>query len=81
VPTIREGKRIIIAAHGNSLRALVKYLDKISDAEIVGLNIPTGMPLVYELNDKLEPIKSYYLGDPEAVKKAMESVKNQGKAK
>jgi 2,3-bisphosphoglycerate-dependent phosphoglycerate mutase len=81
VPTIREGKKIIIAAHGNSLRALVKYLDKISDEEIVGLNIPTGMPLVYELNEQLEPIKSYYLGDPEAVKKAMEAVKNQGKVK
>jgi 2,3-bisphosphoglycerate-dependent phosphoglycerate mutase len=81
VPTIRDGKKIIIAAHGNSLRALVKYLDKISDSEIVGLNIPTGMPLVYELNEKLEPVKSYYLGDPEAVEKAMQAVKNQGKAK
>jgi 2,3-bisphosphoglycerate-dependent phosphoglycerate mutase len=81
VPTIREGQKIIIAAHGNSLCALVKYLDKISDEEIVGLNIPTGMPLVYELTEKLEPIKSYYLGNPEAVKKAMEAVKNQGKAR
>jgi len=81
VPKIQDGKKVIIAAHGNSLRALVKYLDKISDNEIVGLNIPTGMPLVYELNEKLEPLKSYYLGDPEAVKKAMEAVKNQGKVK
>ena len=81
VPQIKEGKRVIIAAHGNSLRALVKYLDNVPDEEIVGLNIPTGMPLVYELDDDLKPIKSYYLGDPEAVKKAMEAVANQGKAK
>ena len=81
VPKIQDGKKVIIAAHGNSLRALVKYLDKISDDEIVGLNIPTGMPLVYELNEKLQPIKNYYLGDAEAVKKAMEAVKNQGKVK
>jgi 2,3-bisphosphoglycerate-dependent phosphoglycerate mutase len=80
-PQIKAGKKIIIAAHGNSLRALVKYLDNISDNEIVSLNIPTAMPLVYELDDNLKPIKSYYLGDPEAVKKAMESVANQGKAK
>ncbi len=80
-PTIKSGKRVIIAAHGNSLRALVKYLDNISDEEIVKLNIPTGMPLVYELDEELKPVKHYYLGDPEAVKKAMESVANQGKAK
>ena len=71
----------IIAAHGNSLRALVMYLDNISEGEIVNLNIPTGMPLVYELDDDLKPLKHYYLGDPEEIKKAMESVANQGKAK
>ena len=81
VPTLEDGKRILIAAHGNSLRALVKYLDKISDDEIVGLNIPTGVPLVYELDDDLKPIRHYYLGDPDAVKKAMQAVANQGKAK
>jgi 2,3-bisphosphoglycerate-dependent phosphoglycerate mutase len=80
-PEIKSGKRLLIAAHGNSLRALVKYLDNISDSQIVGLNIPTGMPLVYELSDDLKPLKSYYLGDPEAVKKAMEAVAKQGKAK
>ena len=80
-PVVRSGKRVIIAAHGNSLRALVKYLDNVSDQDIVGLNIPTGLPLVYELDDNLKPIKHYYLGDPEEVKKAMEAVANQGKAK
>jgi 2,3-bisphosphoglycerate-dependent phosphoglycerate mutase len=80
-PTIKSGKNVIIAAHGNSLRALVKYLDDMSEEEILKLNIPTGMPLVYELDEDLKPIKHYYLGDPEAVKKAMESVANQGKAK
>ena len=80
-PAVKSGKRVIIAAHGNSLRALVKYLDNVSDQDIVGLNIPTGLPLVYELTDDLKPIKSYYLGDPEEVKKAMEAVANQGKAK
>jgi 2,3-bisphosphoglycerate-dependent phosphoglycerate mutase len=80
-PTVRSGQKVIIAAHGNSLRALVKYLDNISDEEIVGLNIPTGMPLVYELDADLKPLKSYYLGDPEKVKAAMESVANQGKVK
>jgi len=80
-PTIKSGKRVIIAAHGNSLRSLVKYLDNISDEDIVGLNIPTGMPLVYELDDDLKPIKNYYLGDPDDVAKAMASVANQGKAK
>lgn len=80
-PAVKSGKRVIIAAHGNSLRALVKYLDNVSDKDIVGLNIPTGLPLVYELEDNLKPIRSYYLGDPEEVKKAMEAVANQGKAK
>jgi 2,3-bisphosphoglycerate-dependent phosphoglycerate mutase len=80
-PKIKSGKRVLITAHGNSLRALVKYLDNISDDDIVALNIPTGMPLVYELDENLKPIKSYYLGDPEEVKKAMEAVANQGKAK
>ena len=76
-PAIRRGERVIIAAHGNSLRALVKYLDRISDDEIVGLNIPTGIPLVYELEDDLTPIRSRYLGDPEAAKKAAAAVANQ----
>ena len=80
-PTIKTGKKVIIVAHGNSLRALVKYLDNIGDKEILALNIPTGMPLVYELDSNLKPIKHYYLGDEEAVKKAMEAVANQGKAK
>lgn len=80
-PVVKSGERVIIAAHGNSLRALVKYLDNIPDKDIVNLNIPTGLPLVYELQDNLKVIKSYYLGDPEEVKKAMEAVKNQGKAK
>jgi 2,3-bisphosphoglycerate-dependent phosphoglycerate mutase len=80
-PSVKSGKRVVIVAHGNSLRALVKYLDKISDEKIVNLNIPTGIPLVYELNDNLKPIKSYYLGDPEAVKKATQAVANQGKSK
>ena len=78
-PTIKAGKRVLISAHGNSLRALVMYLDNISEADIVGLNIPTGMPLVYELDEDLKPIKSYYLGDPEKVKAAMEAVAAQGK--
>ncbi len=80
-PSIKEGKSVIIVAHGNSLRSLVKYLDKLSEEEIIKLNIPTGMPLVYELDENLEPIKHYYLGDEEAVKKAMDAVANQGKAK
>jgi 2,3-bisphosphoglycerate-dependent phosphoglycerate mutase len=79
-PTIRSGKRVIIAAHGNSLRALVKYLDKIPDEVIPGLNIPTGVPLVYELDQELAPIRNYYLGDPEKVKQAMETVAKQGTA-
>jgi len=80
-PTVKLGKRVLIAAHGNSLRALVKYLDNISDENIVELNIPTGMPLVYELDKDLKRIKSYYLGDPEKVKAAMAAVAAQGKAK
>ena len=79
-PALKSGKKIIIAAHGNSLRALVKYLDNIPDAEIVGLNIPTGIPLVYELDDNLKPLKHYYLGNPEEVQKAMDAVAKQGKA-
>jgi 2,3-bisphosphoglycerate-dependent phosphoglycerate mutase len=80
-PAIRSGKRVIIAAHGNSLRALVKYLDGVSEADIVELNIPTGMPLVYELDDDLRPLNRYYLGDPEKVKAAMDAVAAQGKKK
>ncbi len=79
-PVLKEGKRVIISAHGNSLRALVKYLDNISDEAIVKLNIPTGIPLVYELDKNLKPLKKYYLGDPEEVRKATNSVANQGKA-
>jgi len=78
-PTIRDGKKVLISAHGNSLRALVKYLDDVSEEEIVKLNIPTGIPLIYELDDDFKPIKHYYLGDPEAVKQAIEAVENQGK--
>lgn len=77
-PTIKSGKNVLISAHGNSLRALVKYLDNVSEDEIVKLNIPTGIPLIYELDDDLKPIQHYYLGDPEAVKKATEAVANQG---
>jgi 2,3-bisphosphoglycerate-dependent phosphoglycerate mutase len=80
-PKIKAGKRLIIAANGNSLRALVKYLDTISDEEIVSRNIPTGIPLVYELDENLKPTKSYYLGDQDAIKAAQEAVANQGKAK
>ncbi|MGB5846912.1 MAG: 2,3-diphosphoglycerate-dependent phosphoglycerate mutase [Ignavibacteriaceae bacterium] len=80
-PTIKSGKKVLIAAHGNSLRALVKYLDNVSEEEIVGLNIPTGIPLVYELDDDLKPIKHYYLGDQEEIAKAAAAVANQGKAK
>ncbi len=81
VPAIRAGKKVIITAHGNSLRALVKHLDGVSDQDIVGLNIPTGVPLVYELDPELKSIRHYYLGDPEAVAKAAAAVANQGKAK
>jgi len=80
-PMVKSGTRVLITAHGNSLRALVKYLDNIPDQEIVGLNIPTGMPLVYELDDALRPIRRFYIGDPEKVKQAMEAVASQGKAK
>ena len=81
MPKIKAGKRLLIAAHGNSLRALVKYLDNMSDENIVHYNIPTGIPLVYELDENLKPLKSYYLGDQEAIKAAQEAVANQGKAK
>jgi 2,3-bisphosphoglycerate-dependent phosphoglycerate mutase len=80
-PAVSDGKKVIIAAHGNSLRALVKYLDNISEEEIVKLNIPTGIPLVYELTADLKPIKHYYLGDQAKIDAAMQAVANQGKAK
>lgn len=80
-PAVRSGRRVVIAAHGNSLRALVKYLDGMSDQGIVGLNIPTGIPLVYELDDDLKPLRHYYLGDEEQVAKATQAVASQGKAK
>ena len=80
-PAIVRGEKVLIAAHGNSLRALVKYLDNVSEADIVELNIPTGMPLVYELDDALKPLNRYYLGDPEKVKAAMDAVAAQGKKK
>ena len=79
-PTVKTGMRAIIVAHGNSLRALVKYLDNVSDEDIVALNIPTGIPLVYELDKELQPIKHYYLGDSESVAQATKAVANQGKA-
>jgi 2,3-bisphosphoglycerate-dependent phosphoglycerate mutase len=79
-PAIKSGKRVVIAAHGNSLRALVKYLDDVSEADILELNIPTGIPLVYELDDNLKPLKKYYLGDQEAAAKKAQAVANQGKA-
>lgn len=80
-PEIKAGKRLVIAAHGNSLRALVKYLDGMSEEEILKLNIPTGVPLVYELDENLKPIKHYYLGDQEALAAKLQAVANQGKAK
>jgi 2,3-bisphosphoglycerate-dependent phosphoglycerate mutase len=80
-PKIKEGKKVVITAHGNSLRALIKYLDGVSEDEIIALNVPTGVPLVYELDADLKPIKHYYLGDQEAIQKAMDAVANQGKAK
>ena len=80
-PMVKSGKNVVIAAHGNSLRALIKYLDKVSDADIVELNIPTAQPLVYELDADLKPIKHYYLGDAEAIAAALAAVANQGKAK
>jgi 2,3-bisphosphoglycerate-dependent phosphoglycerate mutase len=79
-PAIKGGRKVVIAAHGNSIRALVKYLDNISDDDIVGLNIPNGVPLVYELDENLKPIKNYYLGDPDAIAKAQAAVAKQGKA-
>ena len=79
-PSLRAGQRVVIAAHGNSLRALVKYLDDVSEAAIVELNIPTGIPLVYELDDALKPIRHYYLGDPAAAAEAAARVANQAKA-
>jgi 2,3-bisphosphoglycerate-dependent phosphoglycerate mutase len=81
VPDIEEERRVLIAAHGNSLRALVKHLDNVSEADIVELNIPTGVPLVYELDDRLKPIRSYYLGDPAAAKAKAEAVAKQAAAK
>ncbi|GAB6275472.1 MAG: 2,3-diphosphoglycerate-dependent phosphoglycerate mutase [Rectinema sp.] len=80
-PDVKDGKRVIIAAHGNSLRALVKYLDSMDDEAIVDLNIPTGIPLIYELDEALKPVRHYYLADENAVKAAAEAVANQGKAK
>jgi 2,3-bisphosphoglycerate-dependent phosphoglycerate mutase len=76
-PAVKTGKKVVVAAHGNSLRALVKYLDGIADDAIVGLNIPTGIPLVYELRDDLRPVRSFYLGDPDAVRRATEAVAGQ----
>ncbi|HAA80710.1 MAG TPA: phosphoglyceromutase, partial [Thermoanaerobacter sp.] len=78
-PTIKSGKKVLIVAHGNSLRGLVKYLDNLSKQEIMELNIPTGIPLVYELDDDLKPIRHYYLADEEKVKEKKELVENQGK--
>ena len=80
LPALKAGKRLLIVAHGNSLRALIKYFDKLSDEEIMQVNVPTGIPLIYELDDHLKPIKHYYLGDPEVVKRAIADVANQGKA-
>jgi len=80
-PSVRSGERVLVVAHGNSLRALVKYLDHIGDNEIVGLNIPTGIPLVYELTDELKPIRNYYLGDADKIAAATQAVANQGKAR
>ena len=80
-PSVKSGKRVVIAAHGNTLRALVMHLDKVAKEDIVGLNIPTGVPLVYELGDNLAPLTSYYLGDQEAIKAAIAAVANQGKAR
>lgn len=80
-PTVRSGRRVLVAAHGNSLRALIKHLDGVSDADIVGLNVPTGAPLVYELDDKLRPLRHYYLGNAEEIEKRVAAVSAQGKAK
>ena len=80
-PAVRAGRRVLVAAHGNSLRALIKHLDGVSDADIVGLNVPTGIPLVYELDDGLKPIQHYYLGDPAEIERRIAAVSAQGKAK
>jgi 2,3-bisphosphoglycerate-dependent phosphoglycerate mutase len=80
-PEIRSGRRVLVVAHGNSLRALVKYFDDISDSEIAEVNIPTGIPLVYELDSDLRAARSFYLGDQDALRQKMEAVANQGKAK
>jgi 2,3-bisphosphoglycerate-dependent phosphoglycerate mutase len=80
-PAVRAGRRVLVASHGNSLRALIKYLDSISDEEIVRLNVPTGVPLVYELNDDLTPIRNFYLGDPAAIQRATQAVADQTKQK
>jgi len=80
-PSVRSGRRVVIAAHGNSIRALVKYLDDVSDADIIGLNIPTAIPLVYELDDALKPLRHYYLGDPSMIEAAVKAVASQGKAR
>jgi 2,3-bisphosphoglycerate-dependent phosphoglycerate mutase len=80
-PSVRAGRRVLVAAHGNSLRALIKHLDGVSDADIVGLNVPTGMPLVYELDAGLRPLKHYYLGDPDEVARRVAAVAAQGKSK
>jgi 2,3-bisphosphoglycerate-dependent phosphoglycerate mutase len=80
-PAVKSGKRVLVTAHGNSLRALIKYLDDISDKDIVALNIPTGQPLVYEFDADLKPLRNYYLGDPQAIAAAQAAVANQGKAK
>ena len=80
-PAVKSGQRVLVVAHGNSIRALIKYLDNISAEAITELNIPTGIPLVYELDDELKPLKNYYLGETEAIKKAAEAVANQGKVK
>jgi 2,3-bisphosphoglycerate-dependent phosphoglycerate mutase len=80
-PAVRAGKRLLVAAHGNSLRALIKHLDGVSDADIVGLNVPTGVPLVYELDAALRPLKHYYLGDPDEIARRVAAVSAQGKAK
>jgi 2,3-bisphosphoglycerate-dependent phosphoglycerate mutase len=80
-PAVRAGRRVLIAAHGNSLRALIKHLDQLSDAQIVPLNVPTGAPLVYELDEQLKPIRHYYLGDPAEIQKRIAAVSAQGKAR
>ncbi|MFO0246967.1 MAG: 2,3-diphosphoglycerate-dependent phosphoglycerate mutase [Betaproteobacteria bacterium] len=80
-PALRHGRRVLVAAHGNSIRALVKYLDRVSDSDIVGLNIPTAVPLVYELDDNLAPLRHYYLGDASAIEARVQAVAAQGKAK